>query len=135
MYFEVMNEPYGYSADQWKTICKQWLQHYPDVPRARILIGGSGYCQFVNAVASDSAFNGCFFSQHAYAFWFPSVNTVENWKGLADFVVNPYQSRTILTEFGVAMTTGIDYSQPANGDGRIAFLRAMSQVRFISHGG
>jgi len=127
VYFEIFNEPFGYAQSQWQTICTQWLDTFSSVPRCRILIGGTGYDQSVASMGSDSAFNGCLFSQHAYAFWLPGTNTVSGWFDQAHIAINPYQNRTILTEFGVAMTTGIDYTQPANGNGDIAFMQAMAQ--------
>jgi cellulase (glycosyl hydrolase family 5) len=128
VYFEIFNEPFGYTQSQWQSVCKQWLDTFNYVPRCRILIGGTGYDQNVAVMGADSAFNGCLFSQHAYAFWLPQVNDAQTWFALAQGAVGTYQSRTILTEFGVPMTTGVNYSQPANGNGDIAFMQAMSQL-------
>ena len=35
VYFEPLNEPYGYSLNQWVSICSSWLSRFPDVPRDR----------------------------------------------------------------------------------------------------
>ena len=38
VFFEPMNEPYGYTLAQWVQICTQWLADRTDVPRDRVVI-------------------------------------------------------------------------------------------------
>lgn len=127
VYFEIFNEPFGYTTPQWQTICQQWLDTFSSVPRCRILIGGTGYDDNVTAMGADSIFNDCLLSQHGYAFWIPQLTTVQDWETVLQSRVSPYQNRTILTEFGVPMTTGIDYSQGTSTNNNIAFLQAATQ--------
>jgi hypothetical protein len=42
VYFEPMNEPFGYSASQWESIASTWLSDFSSVPRSRVIISGTG---------------------------------------------------------------------------------------------
>jgi len=124
VYFEIFNEPYGYTLSQWTTICNQWLTTYPSVPRGRILIGGTGYDDNVSGVGADSRFSSCLLSRHIYA-WFGNYTTTAQWESaLSD--VNPYASRTVITEFGAPMYGGKYYSSSVNSDAEIAFMQGVT---------
>ena len=58
-----------------------------------------------------------------YAFYENSTTlTHRYWKHTRSIIEN----RTIVTEFGAPMTTGIDYSQAANGDINISFIQGIT---------
>ena len=69
VYFEILNEPFGYSATDWLTVVSNWLQRYPTVQRGRVFVGGTGYCADIPAVASSPITSGCLYSVHDYGFW------------------------------------------------------------------
>lgn len=75
VYFEVFNEPHGYTLTQLTTIYAEFLTRYPNVPRGRILLGGTGYSENVTGVGADSRFTNCLLSLHNYAFWATRTQT------------------------------------------------------------
>jgi hypothetical protein len=123
VYFEIMKEPYAYSATDWKNISAQWLSTYSNIPKGRVLVGGTGYCDNVANVASDSRFSGCLFSQHIYAYWDTSKVTEQSWRNdLSSRIGSSNTSNTIVTEYGAPMTTGKNYNGSINGDNEIAYM-------------
>ena len=126
IYFEPLNEPFGYTTAGWKNFAAKWLDNYPDLPRGRVLIGGAGFSEYVDKVAKDERFDGCLFSQHLYAWW-GKFKTEERWgSNLRSRIGEAYADRTVVTEFGTEMKTGIDFNGEICGDEKIAYLRGMS---------
>ena len=120
VYFEIMNEPYGYNKNQLRNLCADWVNKYTNspynVPKGRILVPGRGYSAYVKEIASDSRFNGCLFSQHIYAWWAGKPKTESGWKNaLKSRIGNNYKSRTIVTEWGAPMAPGIQYDWNSSG--------------------
>jgi hypothetical protein len=108
VYFEPLNEPFGYTLDQWVSICSGWLSDHSDIPRGRVLISGTGYNDNVTGVGASSALDGTLLSLHFYGFW--NVFTTEwLWKLNLNPRIGSYAGRTIIDEFGSPMTTGINY--------------------------
>ncbi|WP_052432628.1 glycoside hydrolase family 5 protein [Streptacidiphilus carbonis] len=122
VYFEPMNEPFGYTPAEWADIAAQWLQTFPAVPRDRVFVSGSGYNDNVTSVCADSRLDGTYLSLHHYGYW--GTHTYAEW--LADFKVRVggCAPRTVVDEFGASMTTGLDYDQPAAGNNEVAFMQA-----------
>ena len=124
VYFELFNEPHGYSLDDLKTLYKDWLTRYPTVPKRRILLDGGGYATDVNGIGSDSRFDGCLLSFHFYTWFDGNYKTVADWelpvKNLA------YPKRTIMTEFGVPMTNGKNYTGKPGTDGEVTYLQGIT---------
>jgi Cellulase (glycosyl hydrolase family 5) len=110
VYFEPMNEPHGYSAPEWKDLAAEWMQRYPTVPRGRVIVSGSGYNQNGTTVGGDPRFDGCLISIHIYGFWHANWTTEQQWKDALTASIGPYANRTIISEFGAPMTTGLDYT-------------------------
>ena len=108
VYFEPMNEPYGYTAAQWVQVCTTWLADHPDIPRDRVMISGTGYSDHLDAVGGVPALDGTLLSLHFYGFW-ASYTTEADWT--ADLLprIGPYASRTVIDEEGAPMTTGLNY--------------------------
>jgi len=125
VYFEIFNEPFGYTIPQWQAICVQWLNTFPQVPRCRVLIGGFSYDDFVVVMGQDSAFKGCLLSQHLYPWWGNFAGAAD-WESALQTRIYPYQNRTILTEFGAPMTTGLNYNQTTGTDTNIAFIQGVT---------
>lgn len=126
VYFEVINEPYGYSLTELTDIYAKWLENYPDIPHERVLLGGKGYSEDVTGVGADSRFSNCLLSLHNYAFW--ANRTAEEWR--TDWLsrIGDYASRTVVTEFGSTMTQGKDYSTLEEGDNEIDYIQASTSV-------
>jgi hypothetical protein len=108
VYFEILNEPYGYSQFDWGSVVVYWLARYSTVPHGRVLVGGTGYDENVPAVGNVPP--DCLFSVHDYGSWHQD-QTTDTWfsQHLAG-EVGSYIDRCVLTEFGAAMTGGPDYS-------------------------
>ncbi len=129
VYFEIFNEPHGYSASAWANFAAQWLNAFPAVPRGRIMVSGSGYSEDMIAIGNDSRFSDCLLSMHIYAFW-GTYTSEEQWRQLFRQRVGNHYNRTVVTEYGVPMTTGINYNGPINGDVNVAFMYAIpNQMR------
>lgn len=120
VYFEVLNEPFGYSAANWLNVVSQWLARYPTVAPGRVFVGGSGYCQHVPAVASSGITAGCLFSVHDYGFWNSSDTSDSSWYNNLSSETGAYGSQTVLTEFGASMNQGWNYQRGDQGNSGIA---------------
>jgi hypothetical protein len=128
VYFEVFNEPHGYTLSELTTIYAEWLSRYPSVSRGRILLGGTGYSETVIGVGADSRFTSCLLSLHNYAFWNTSRISVTEWERDWRSRFGSYASRTVVTEYGSAMTTGKNYTGHASGDHEIAYIQGSTNV-------
>ena len=90
VYFEPMNEPYGYadgalaaynqhpsSTQRWIDVADNWLNYmHTDAPRDRVLIDGVGYGQHVAPIGDAPQFDGTLLSLHVYDFfgdWDPTT--------------------------------------------------------------
>ncbi|WP_075187774.1 RICIN domain-containing protein [Teredinibacter haidensis] len=134
VYFEVMNEPFGYSSSELSALYSDWLSTYSSVPRSRVLLGGTGYSENVISIGSDSQFDGCLLSLHNYAFWNNSRTSESEWESDWRSRIGMYGSRTVVTEYGAPMTTGLDYANSASSSestenqAYIAYIRASNSV-------
>jgi endoglucanase len=123
VYFEPMNEPYGYSQSAWESLAAQWLSTYPSIPRDRVFISGTGYNDNVTAVCADSALSGTYLSLHHYGYWLNS-SSYSTWVSDLKGRIGSCASRTVVDEFGAAMTTGLNYDGAIDGNNFIAYLQA-----------
>ncbi|MFB7250418.1 ricin-type beta-trefoil lectin domain protein [Microbacterium sp. NPDC056234] len=126
VYFEIMNEPFGYSLDEWVTLTSGWLADHSDVPRKRVIVSGTGYNDHVDGVGAAPELTGTLLSLHFYGFW-GSDTTEEAWKANLLPRLGPYGWRTLITEAGSPMTTGLNYG---NHEGNVstAYLGALTEV-------
>jgi hypothetical protein len=122
VFFDIHNEPFGFSTADWITFAAAWISKFPSVPRSRIIVAGSGYDQNVTAVASNSQFDGCLFSLHVYTFFSKNVTTVAGWQSLISSSLGAYAPRTIVTEWGAPMTTGVTYNAAGTGGTDQAYM-------------
>ena len=135
-YVEVFNEPSGYSKTDLLNLYDQWLKRFPDFPRKRIILDGTGLAWGVPDVGSDKRFDSCLLAVHDYTFFAGSDMTTETkWANHIKGYVGAYSARTIATEWGGPMTTGsqngvtyqpMDYSKPATNFFE-AYIRGISQ--------
>lgn len=136
-YFEVFNEPSGYSKTDLLNLYDTWLKNYPTVPQGHIILDGSGLAMNVPDVGADARFNKCLLAVHDYSF-FASYTTEQQWRNHLKSFVGAYSNRTVMTEFGAPMKAGTknginygvqDYNSPP-GTYFVAYLRGMtSQLR------
>ena len=118
VYFEPMNEPFGYSLSAWVSLCSGWLSRHSSVPRGRVLISGTGYNDNVTGVGAASALSGTLLSLHFYGFW-ANYTTRAAWTTNLSNRLGSYSSRTIIDEAGAPMTTGLTYTNGATQDGNV----------------
>lgn len=109
VYFEPMNEPYGYTDAQWIQICTTWLADYKYIPRGRVVISGAGYNDHVTTVGAATALDGTLLSLHFYGYW-ASSTTEAAWLANLEPRLGTYQNRTVIDEAGAPMTTGLNYA-------------------------
>jgi endoglucanase len=129
VYFEVFNEPWGYNLTDLKDIYMKWLDTFPNVARSQIIL--MGY-QTTNSkiIGDDDRFSNCLLSTHIYAFYNRKLVTEQQWRDVLKSYVGDHYERTMVTEFGVTMTTGINYMGPVNNNSEIAFFKGtVSQIK------
>ena len=126
VFFEIFNEPHGYSLADLTSVYTQFLSRYPNLSRGRILLGGTGYSENVTSIGANSLFSGCLLSLHNYAFW--STRTLSEWEADWRSRIGNYASRTIVTEYGAAMTTGNNYTGAVNNNNEIAYMQGSTNV-------
>jgi hypothetical protein len=141
-YFEVINEPYGYSTSSLDTMYNDWLTRYSGVPRGRVILDGAGLAQNVAAVGNDSRLNNTLLAVHDYSF-FAGYESETEWANHIASYIGGYASRTVATEWGGPMGPGskngvhydtIDYSVPS-GSFFADYLRGVSsQLRSLGMG-
>jgi hypothetical protein len=127
VYFEPLNEPYGYSASAWISIASGWLSTFSSVPRGRVIVSGTGYDDNVTAVGASSALSGTLLALHIYGTW-ASYTTESAWVSDLDSRIGSYMSRTIVDEFGGPMTTGINYLANHNNGLYQAYFAAVTDT-------
>jgi hypothetical protein len=121
-----MNEPFGYSLDEWVGVTSSWLARHRDVPRGRVVISGTGYNDNVTGVGAVPALKGTLLSLHFYGFW-DDATTEAEWLANLRPRIGQYGWRTIIDEAGSPMTTGLNYG---NHEGNVytSYFGALTQV-------
>lgn len=133
---EVFNEPDMYSKTQLLDLYAQWLAKFPNFPRERIILDGTGLAMNVPDVGSDSRFSKCLLAVHEYTMFGPTTWTAESqWTSHFKGEVGGYSERTVATEWGGPMSTGskngityqpMDYGVQGTNFFQ-AYMRAVSQ--------
>ncbi|MGN9843937.1 ricin-type beta-trefoil lectin domain protein [Nonomuraea sp. H19] len=126
VYFEPMNEPFGYSLDQWVTINVDWLAAHRHVPRGRLIVSGTGYNDNVTGVGAAPELQGTLLSLHFYGFW-ASHTTEAEWKANLAPRIGEYAHRTLIDEAGAPMTTGLNYGA-WNGNVYTSYFAAVTNT-------
>ncbi|MBW8683858.1 RICIN domain-containing protein [Chitinophaga rhizophila] len=134
IYFEVFNEPHGYSATDLLNIYNQFINRYPGVPKNRFVLDGTGYSTGVNTVGADSRFDSCLLSFHDYTWFEASKTTTADWEQPVKSL--NYPARTIVTEFGTVMTDGTNYTGAPGSNVNNTYLQGMTNaMRELGVGG
>ena len=126
VYFEIMNEPFGYTLDEWVTVASDWLDDHDQIPRERVIVSGTGYNDNVTGVGAAKALDGTLLSLHFYGFWASSTTEAE-WKANLLPRIGEYGWRTLISEAGSPMTTGLNYGNH-EGDVYTSYLGALTEV-------
>jgi hypothetical protein len=126
VYFEIMNEPFGYSLDEWVGLSADWLADHDEVRRSRVIVSGTGYNDDVTGVGAARELDGTLLSLHFYGFW-ANHTTEEDWKANLLPRLGDVGWRTVVTEAGSPMTTGLNYGNHT-GDVSTAYLGALTEV-------
>ncbi len=136
VFFEIFNEPHGYTLSDWTAVCANWLSKYPAASQNHVLIDGTSYAQDITGVGADSRFKNCLLSIHDYAFFSNgSLTTAAQWESRLQGNVGSYGSRAVLTEFGDTMNTGINYTGAIGGSADIASIQGLTnEVRTLGMG-
>ncbi|MCR8557767.1 RICIN domain-containing protein [Mucilaginibacter sp. BJC16-A38] len=136
VFFEIFNEPHGYSLSDWAAICANWLNKNPAASQTHVLVDGTSYAQDITGVGADSRLTKCLLSIHDYAFFSDgSLKTAAQWENRLKTNVGSYGSRAVLTEFGDVMNNGTDYTGAINGSADIASILGLTnEVRALGMG-
>ena len=126
VYFEPMNEPFGYPLEEWVSLTSGWLGDHADVPRKRVIISGTGYNDDVTGVGAAQELDGTLLSLHFYGFW-ANHTTEDEWKQNLLPRIGEYGWRTVVSEAGSPMTTGLNYGNH-EGDVYTSYLGALTEV-------
>jgi hypothetical protein len=132
--FEPMNEPHGYEPEDWVQVATDWVQRHEDqVPRARMIISGSGYNDDVTTVGAAEELDGTLLSLHHYGYW-NEYTDQEDWREDISPRLGDLAERTLITEAGSPMTIGLNYGNP-DGDVSTAYLNALTGMARENHMG
>jgi len=140
VYFDIGNEPYGYTESAWADLVAQWLALFPNIPRARVLVAGvvtgNGWDADVTQVGADSRLNGTLLNLHVYPSNSSSL-TAAGWEQVIKQKVGAYSSRTVATEWGAPLSGGVVYSGTGTPtDVNAAYMMGVpEQFRAYSMGG
>jgi hypothetical protein len=124
-YFEILNEPFSYSQNDLLNMYASWLSQFSSVPRSRVLAGGTGYCDNVSKIGSDSRISNCLLSQHIYAWW-ANYNTNGAWYNNISGRIGSYSSRTIITEFGCTMNSGLKFYGVSSTNNEVCYMQGIT---------
>ena len=124
VFFELINEPYGYNEVDLKNVYADWINKYAAVPKRRILLDGGGYATNVNSIGADRRFDGTLLSFHYYTWFNNSLKTTADWEGVINAL--NYPKRTIMSEFGVPMTNGKAFTAAPGFDNEVTYLQGLT---------
>ena len=122
VWFEPLNEPFGYSASDLIRLYQDylsWIGKSPD----HIVLAGSGYSENVGTIAGS--FPTCKFGLHIYP-WYGHFTSESSWINAVVSRIGGYQDRTLITEMGAPATTGLNFGATAN-EVNVAFIRGVTE--------
>ena len=108
VFYDIHNEPHGFTPAQWVVQVNGWLAQFPNVPRQQIIVAGSGWDDNVANVASN--WPDLMMEVHNYAYNGPT--TTVGWNSNLLNRLGNAVSRTIVGEWAGQViedyTTGIE---------------------------
>ena len=133
-YFDIMNEPWGYTATELTNLAAAFVQRYSTIPRGRIMVPGLWSDIDLCAVGGDSRLSGTLLSIHKYTLGGETHPTEADWINSFKGRLCGYADRAVLTEFGVPMNTGVNYNGPRDGNNNVSYFYALTDTRESRHG-
>lgn len=118
VYFDIHNEPHGYTSQEWIQQVKDWMAKFPNVPKERIIVAGTGWDD--NVSLSASSFPGMVVEVHDYSFN-GTYTTPTAWGNELLSRIGNNQSRTLVGEWGTGIA-GTDFSTGVSGNQGKSFL-------------
>ena len=127
VYFDIMNEPWGYNPTDEDNLVAAWVAHYSQIPRGRIVVPGAWETDLCT-VGADSRLSGTLLSLHDYTLGGETHPTEAGWVTSFENHVCGNDSRAVLTEFGIPMNTGVNYDGPRDGTNDVSYLYALTDT-------
>lgn len=140
VYLDLVNEPQGYSDDpsgwvlgsrtNWRDVAAGWLAHFPNFPRGRVIIAGTGPGGdwYLGSVGNDHRFDGTLLELHVYSAFGLSFNTYQEWKDWFRGQIAGFESRTIVGEFGTTLNSGVNFNGPRDGSNPVSYMYAVTDT-------
>jgi len=132
IYCEVFNEPHGYGTSSLKSLYTNWLSTFSDFPHSRVILDGKGYAQDVSSIGDQ--FDDCLLAFHIYSWFFGLYHTLSGWYDCVNSCIGEYKDRTIISEFGATMNSGLDYMTEPDSEStqstnlkKICFIRGVTE--------
>jgi endoglucanase len=119
VFFDIHNEPHGYTNSEWIQQVKHWMAKFPNVPKNRIVVAGTGWDDNVANVAT--AFPDMpLLEVHDYVFNgnYPGS---QKWANQLLGRLGSGTSRTLVGEFGTGVA-GVDFSTGVESDAGKSFV-------------
>ena len=127
-YFDIYNEPSGYSTSALIDFCAAWLARYPSIPRDHVVVPGTGNDADVTQMGASSRLTGTLLGLHMYSVYGLSFPTEQAWINYIKSKVGPYGNRVVFSEFKVATTNGVNYNGARDGDNHRSYLWAITDT-------
>jgi hypothetical protein len=118
VYFDIHNEPHGYTNQQWIQQVMDWMTHFPGVPKSRIIVAGTGWDDNVANVAG--VFPDMLLEVHDYSFN-GNITTSAAWGNELLARLGNGTSRTIVGEWGTGVRN-VDFSTGVDGNNGKSFM-------------
>lgn len=122
IYFDVHNEPHGYANAAWIQQVKDWMAKFPNVPKSRIIVAGTGWDDNVANVAGQ--FPDVLLEVHDYSF--NGTNSQDAWGKELIGRLGSGVSRTIVGEWGTGVRN-VDFSNVGSDNGK-AFMAGFANA-------
>jgi len=108
VYYEPLNEPYGYNDTDLTNLYAGFVSRYAPTSW-KCIFDGTGYATYVVPIGNDARLNNQYLGLHRY-FWFsPSSGNWNDSYNNAAAGVGTYASRTVITEMGVETFRTVDF--------------------------
>jgi hypothetical protein len=128
VYFEPINEPYGYSASSLDSVYENFLTTYK-CPNWKCFFDGTSYAQYLWGVATDAKLDNQYFAVHIYQQWDGNnggaSNNPASYMPVLKSAIAGYDKQTVITEMGVAGGENDFYMRSGNLSAWVAYLNGV----------
>jgi hypothetical protein len=128
VYFEIMNEPFGYSTNDLLNMYQTWLSDHSNATRSRVLCGGTGYDDHVSNIGGDSRISGCLYSQHIYAYWTTHTTTGAWQSDIQGRIGSSNYSKTVISEMGCTMNSGLNFYGSSSTNNEVCYFQGVANA-------